>query len=116
MTCARCDSLARQLAEAQDELDAYREYARELPPVSDDYVAFRRILETLLAKPGTVLSINAAGRIASGLRDVSSNVAQVQVCRLRKALRPHGVTVRNMHGAGYYITPDDAAKIKALAA
>ena len=125
MTCARCDSPARQLAEAKDELEAYRHYERDLPPVSDEYVAFRRvlgitgaparILETLLAKPGAVLTMTAAGRLASGLRDVSSNVAQVQICRLRKALRPHGVTVKTMSGAGYCVTPDDAAKIKALA-
>lgn len=127
VTCSRCDSMARQLAEARDELAAYKAYAREIPkPLTDDYAAFRRVfgvagaptrlLEALMAKPGALVSVEAAGRIASGLRETTGNVARVQICRLRAALRPHGISVRTMWGAGYWIDPEDAAKVRELTA
>ena len=127
MSCPRCDALARQLAEARDELAAYKAHAREIPKgVTDEYAAYRlklgvagapiRLLEVLLAKPGAVLSAEAALRITSGQRDVTTNVAQVQMYRLRRALEKHGATVRTMWGEGYYITPDDAARIRELIA
>lgn len=127
MTCPRCDALARQLADVRDELEAYKAHARETPKgVTDEYVAYRRLLgvagasvrllEALLAKPGAVLSPDAALRITSGQREVTTNVAQVQMHRLRKALQAHGLTVRTMWGAGWYLTPDDAARIRELIA
>lgn len=127
VTCPRCDIMARHLAEARDELAAYKAYAREIPkPLTDDYFAFRRffgvagaptrLLEALIAKPGALISVEAAGRIASGLRETSSNVAQAQISKLRAALRPHGISVRTMRGAGYFIPPEDAAKVRELTA
>jgi hypothetical protein len=49
-----------------------------------------------------------------------SNVIKVQLCHIRKALEPHGVTItafdygRELHGSKYGMTAQDRATVNAL--
>ena len=45
-----------------------------------------------------------------------SKILDVMICKMRKKLRPHGVEIRTIHGAGYELTPTSREKIKALMA
>ena len=45
-----------------------------------------------------------------------SKILDVMICKMRKKLRPHGVEIRTIHGAGYELPPTSREKIKALMA
>jgi two-component system, cell cycle response regulator CtrA len=54
--------------------------------------------------------------IWGGDSDCHSRIVEVVVCKLRAKLRPHGITIRNEYGAGYYMTPQSKAAAHALIA
>jgi len=43
-----------------------------------------------------------------------SKTLDVMICKMRKKLRPHGVEIRTIHGAGYELPSTSREKIKAL--
>ena len=43
-----------------------------------------------------------------------SKILDVMICKMRKKLRPHGVEIRTIHGAGYELPSTSREKIKAL--
>ena len=45
-----------------------------------------------------------------------SKTLDVMICKMRKKLRPHGVEIRTIHGAGYELPSTSREKIKALMA
>jgi two-component system cell cycle response regulator CtrA len=45
-----------------------------------------------------------------------SKILDVMICKMRKKLRPHGVEIRTIHGAGYELPSTSREKIKALMA
>ena len=48
-------------------------------------------------------------------RDIPEiKIVDVLVCRLRRALKPHGATIRTDWGVGYYIAAEDRERIRAL--
>jgi hypothetical protein len=42
------------------------------------------------------------------------NQTSVNMWKLRQALRKHGVEIKNLHGEGWLLTPEDKAKINSL--
>lgn len=43
-----------------------------------------------------------------------ATMARVLVYRIRSRLKSHGVTVKSTHGAGYWMSPEDKAKVLEL--
>jgi len=41
-------------------------------------------------------------------------VIRAHITHIRRLLEPHGLTVRRLWGSGYYLTPEDIARIDAL--
>ena len=44
----------------------------------------------------------------------AANVIAVHMRRIRLKLEKHGVAIRNVHGVGYEMRPDDVAKLEGL--
>jgi DNA-binding response OmpR family regulator len=115
------------MAEVKDELDAYRANEREATaPLSETYVAVKRrfglvpagarILVELLDNAGRVVRNARIDRLAAKGDDVTSNVGGVQLCRLRAALRPYGLTIETIWGEGVLLDAQNAARIRDLTA
>jgi DNA-binding response OmpR family regulator len=48
--------------------------------------------------------------------DAAIKVVDVRVSGVRKKLRPHGIEIATIWGVGYEMTPDNIARLRALAA
>lgn len=48
--------------------------------------------------------------------DADDNIVKVQVCTMRKILKPHGISIETAWGDGYGMTSESAQKWKALVA
>jgi DNA-binding response OmpR family regulator len=44
----------------------------------------------------------------------TSKILDTMICKMRKKLKPHGVEIRTIHGAGYELPPASREIIKAL--
>lgn len=75
-----------------------------------------RILLVLMGGAGKVVSREALlnGYCGDKLDPPDIHTMDVLVCKLRAALKPHGITIETVWGTGYRLAPDMRAKIEAL--
>lgn len=75
-----------------------------------------KMLGAIVAQPGQCTQKNLHTILYNGRYDDAPdlNCVQVQMVNLRKALRPFGVKIGSKWGFGYFITPDNIAKLNAL--
>ena len=95
---------------------------------TDEQIAVVRRRLGIFTGPARVLLIllsGGAGRILSKeallngycghkMDQPGIRVIDVQIHHLRRALRPHGITIENIYGTGYRLAPDMRARIEAL--
>lgn len=113
--------LRDRVAELEDILGLTAQFPRELIPVRH----YRRgvagpLLGLLLARP--FVSADVAydtlygGRPEADQPKSGNNCVSVMIYHLRQTLAPHGITVRNLWGQGYYLDDADKEKLRALIA
>lgn len=76
-----------------------------------------RVLKVLLSgSPGKAWNKEALHNAycAGRLDQPDIQIVDTLVCFIRKALRPHGITIETVWGTGYRLAPDMRAKIEAL--
>lgn len=136
MTCPRCQTLQAELAEAREELAAWRSHHDGT--VQEDQAVARlarwqaalgltlsqaMILIALVDRHGAPMSRPALNAVLSRRpgadhdRDVADTVVQAIVCRLRQQLVQQGLgrPIKTLHGLGYAVSVAEAAALKARA-
>jgi two-component system cell cycle response regulator CtrA len=75
-----------------------------------------RILLVLATSTAKVVTREALlnGYCGEKLDQPDIQTMDVMVCKLRPALKPHGITIETVWGTGYRLAPDMRAKIEAL--
>ena len=137
MTCARCDALAADLAAVREELAAWEAHdagegraERSLERIGRWQDRFRLTVSEamiLLAlvdaggRPVTTETLKKVTRHRPGAdhaREVESNVVQILICRLRKALDRDGLgdVVQTLRHVGYLVSPLGALALKSRVA
>lgn len=134
MTCPRCQALQAELAQAREELAAWRAHSDDT--VQDDQALARlarwqaalgltlsqaMILIALVDRKGAPMSRPALNAVLSRRpgadhdRDVEDSVVQAFVCRLRQQLAHEGLgqPIQTVWGLGYAIAVESAAALKA---
>lgn len=117
MTSSREQQLEDRIAELEHELGARPAFSmRRLlgctgwPKVCDV------LLGLLLARD--LVTREGAYTVMYGARAESEQpnikILDVMVVRIRQRLRPHNISIETEWGVGYYITPDNKAKLRAL--
>lgn len=56
--------------------------------------------------------LHQAAQRPDGLEYSGPTVVNVQICRMRPALKEIGVTIHCKYGRGHYITPEDKEKVR----
>lgn len=76
-----------------------------------------KVLRLLISRDGTVTDDQFLDVLYTmKLDEPVSDIVGVYVCKLRKVLKPHGISIGTKWGRGYYMMPEDKAKIAALVA
>ena len=67
------------------------------------------LLEALIKRPGqVVIKARLTQQISGWNREIGANNIEAYVHRLRKKLRPYGISIRTIHGLGYLMERHDA--------
>ncbi|WDR03643.1 helix-turn-helix domain-containing protein [Devosia algicola] len=116
-----------ELRERVDILEAENDYLKRLLGRDADEAFIEAARTTLGIPPACcrmlwALVSGKSGKKEALLRACVKNmydepdiqVVDVHMCRLRKVLRPHGVTIDTIWGFGFRMTPESCAKVKAL--
>lgn len=93
----------------------------KLPPTPARQIALQRIEEkicNMLVRHSLVHPEFFMRALYGGLPDVDQpngfNVLAVHISKIRAKLKPHGITIKNRPGDGYYLPAPDRAKLKYL--
>ena len=92
--------------------------AEKVAPIGISRPKFQ-IGELLARRAPMIVSTSALHQVAViDLMDVidPDNILKVQLSRMRAALRAYGFEIETVRGVGYRMTPDNAAKWRALVA
>lgn len=116
-----------QLRDRIEYLEAENANLRDLLTVSPDTDFIRACRAALRLTPSSakVLQIMMFGRRTSKLAilhayydgnegDRDTKLIDVQVCHVRKALKPHGVAIETVWGDGYRIAADDKSRVLSI--
>lgn len=111
--CPSCQAL-------RDEIEVLKRALGEDIPLPIAFHLTRtegKMLRVLIKREGMV----ASGKIMDAVYSLEMNkpepqIVNVYICRMRKVLKPYGISIGNKLGLGYYMMPEDKAKIAALVA
>lgn len=93
----------------------------DVMPDDDEMVRIREVLH-IAPQTTKVLAALMRGRVcsrehlvySSDIPNDSTRQLEVQIVSARKALKPFGVSIRNVYGVGYYIAPGDLHRLRSL--
>jgi DNA-binding response OmpR family regulator len=86
------------------------------PPEIGLTKALRYVAGHILARKLATRSSVMDGLYINNADPPESNIVDVYISKLRKKLKPYGIEIKNDWGNGWYMTPEDKRKFRALCA